>query len=234
MKYFITLIILFSGYANLSAQTFSFYRTSPEMIYTNDTFGVISFAKIMNMSGSNNPIRLIRVSVNYPVGWESCFCDIVQCHPTGTDTAVANYPPGLSDIAIMLYSHSIPGTGYITVRAEKVSNPNENYTVVFGGTYSPIGIRPISTVAEEFELSQNYPNPFNPSTKITFSIPHKSYVSLKVYDVLGRELRVLVNETLTQGEYEVDFNAGGFASGIYYYRLNADEHVSVRKMIVLK
>lgn len=220
--------------AQLHSQTFSFYRTSPEIIYTNDTFGVISHAKINNLTGSNNQIRIIRTVVNVPPGWESCICDIVQCHPPGLDTAIANYPPGMSNIDVMLYAHSIPGRGYVTLRAEKVSNTNEHYTVVFGGEYNPLGISQISTTAEEFSLGQNYPNPFNPSTTINFSLPKGGYTSLRIIGVNGEEVGVLVNDTLPEGKYRASFDATGFASGAYFYRLSSAAGISVKKMVLVK
>src|SRR6187399_1940747 len=131
MKYLITLSVLALNLISLQAQTFSFQRTSPEIIYTNDTFGVVSNGEVMNLTGDSVGIRLIRTVINIPQGWETCMCDIYQCHPPGLDTATAIYPPGLSNIDVMLWAHSIPGLGFVTFRAERVSNTNENYTVVF-------------------------------------------------------------------------------------------------------
>lgn len=85
-----------------------------------------------------------------------------------------------------------------------------------------------------FNLSQNYPNPFNPATKITYSIPNESQVNLKIYDVMGREVAVLVNGRQQAGTYEVNFNAASLASGTYFYKLTAGDFVSVKKMILLK
>lgn len=234
MKYFIVLLTIFLNLIELQSQTFNFYRTSPELMFTNDTFGITSHAKINNLTNGTNTLRLIKSIENFPAGWEACICDIVICHPPGVDTAEADYPSGLSNIDIMIYTHSIPGRGYLTVRAEKVSNPNEYINVIFGCEYNPIGITQISTIVKDFNLGQNYPNPFNPNTKINFSTPKSGYVSLIVYDILGKEVKALVNETLTVGEYEVDFEAGGLTSGIYYYILNADSYRSVKKMILIK
>ena len=83
-------------------------------------------------------------------------------------------------------------------------------------------------------LYQNYPNPFNPSTKIKFSIPDQSYVAIKVFDVLGGEVATLINEEKPVGSYEVEFNASRLPSGIYFYRLQANEFAQVKKMILLK
>ncbi|MCK9424822.1 MAG: T9SS type A sorting domain-containing protein [Ignavibacteriaceae bacterium] len=85
-----------------------------------------------------------------------------------------------------------------------------------------------------FTLYQNYPNPFNPNTTINYQIPTTCFVSLKVYDVLGNEVAVLVNEEKQAGNYNIDFNGSNLASGIYYYTLRADNFVQNRKMILLK
>ncbi len=91
----------------------------------------------------------------------------------------------------------------------------------------------------EFALGQNYPNPFNPSTKISFSLAVDSKVSLKVFDVLGQEVAVLLNGQLSAGSQEVNFNAGSLNSGVYFYRIDADgidgqKYSSVKKMILTK
>ncbi|QQS38344.1 MAG: T9SS type A sorting domain-containing protein [Ignavibacteriales bacterium] len=92
-----------------------------------------------------------------------------------------------------------------------------------------------------FTLEQNYPNPFNPMTKINFTIPLSETLrgasvltTLKVYDVLGKEIATLVNEEKPTGSYEVDFNASGLSSGIYFYKLNAGKYSETKKMILVK
>ena len=97
------------------------------------------------------------------------------------------------------------------------------------------GINKISSnTPDDYKLFQNYPNPFNPSTKIKFDVPKASYVKLIVYDVLGREIKTLVNEKLNAGRYEIDWNGSGYPSGVYFYRLVTDEYVSVKKMILVE
>jgi Secretion system C-terminal sorting domain len=83
-------------------------------------------------------------------------------------------------------------------------------------------------------LSQNYPNPFNPSTKISWQSPVGSWQTLKVYDMLGREVATLVDEYRPAGNYEVEFSATTLSSGIYFYKIQAGEFVSVRKMVLQK
>ncbi|MBM4157875.1 MAG: T9SS type A sorting domain-containing protein, partial [Ignavibacteria bacterium] len=85
-----------------------------------------------------------------------------------------------------------------------------------------------------YSLSQNYPNPFNPVTKINFALPKQGFVSLKVYDILGREVVLLVNEIKNAGNYIVDFDASNLSSGVYYYRLESNDFVDIKKMILIK
>jgi hypothetical protein len=86
----------------------------------------------------------------------------------------------------------------------------------------------------QFELSQNYPNPFNPTTMIAFSLPKRTFVTLKVYDAIGREVSNLVSEELGEGKYSVKWNGEGLASGVYYYRLQAGDFVTTKKLLLLQ
>jgi len=92
----------------------------------------------------------------------------------------------------------------------------------------------LQNIPTKYALEQNYPNPFNPSTKIEFQIPASGLVHLKVYDILGREVATLLNEELQPGNYKIDFDASDFASGIYFYTMNAGSFVSTKKMILVK
>jgi endo-1,4-beta-xylanase len=92
----------------------------------------------------------------------------------------------------------------------------------------------VSTVPTSFKLDQNFPNPFNPSTKIRYSIPKASRVTLKIYDILGREVQTLVNEQQAPGQYTVTFNAQNLASGVYFYRISAGNFSEVKKLMLLK
>ena len=86
----------------------------------------------------------------------------------------------------------------------------------------------------EFFLSQNYPNPFNPITTIQYQIPKQSFVTLKVYDVLGNEIVILVNEENPAGTYEISWHADNLPSGIYFYKLQSGSFVETKKMVLLK
>lgn len=89
-------------------------------------------------------------------------------------------------------------------------------------------------IPTEYNIYQNYPNPFNPSTVIKFDIPKEGMVSLKVYDITGREMAVLVNNTMEPGRYEYTFEASNISSGIYFYRISSGEYVKTMRMLLVK
>jgi hypothetical protein len=92
----------------------------------------------------------------------------------------------------------------------------------------------ITALPTEYTLYQNYPNPFNPSTKISYQLPKSSFVTLKVYDIIGREISTLVNEQQNAGQYEVAFDGSKLASGEYLYRIQAGDFISIKKLVLLK
>ena len=91
-----------------------------------------------------------------------------------------------------------------------------------------------SALPTGYQLEQNFPNPFNPTTVVSYQLPVVSDVRLGVYDLLGREVAVLVDGHRTAGTYSVRWDASGFASGVYFYRLNAGQYVESRKMVLMK
>lgn len=120
-----------------------------------------------------------------------------------------------------------------------IQNNDSNITVNLKGfSGSQTGVINVSSeIPNEFSLMQNYPNPFNPATKIRFAIPQnlsEKFVSLKVFDITGKEVSVLVNESLQTGFYETSFDAVGLASGVYIYRLQAGNFVEQKKLTVVK
>jgi hypothetical protein len=86
----------------------------------------------------------------------------------------------------------------------------------------------------KFELSQNYPNPFNPTTNINFGLPADSRVSIKVFDISGREVKTLLNESRTAGYYTIAFDASNISSGVYFYKIEADKFSDVKRMLLVK
>jgi len=102
------------------------------------------------------------------------------------------------------------------------------------GTLLILPVEEVEFSPTVYSLSQNYPNPFNPGTKIRYSVPQLSNVVIKVFDILGNEIATLVNEEKQQGSYEVEFDATGLPSSIYFYRLKAGSFIETKKMILLK
>ena len=132
-----------------------------------------------------------------------------------------------------------------SVNALAVSSNGSGGTNLFAGTTSGAWRRPLSEMVISVErlstdlpthvsLDQNYPNPFNPATTISFSLPSKSFVSLKVFDALGREVSNLVSEELVGGTYSRRWNAATLPSGVYFYRMQAGDYMETKEMILLR
>jgi len=117
-------------------------------------------------------------------------------------------------------------------------NSATEWSLVYGKYVSEGGLTSVAPIAEniplKFGLAQNYPNPFNPSTTISYSLPLRVYVTLSVYDVLGRRLEVLVSEVQAAGFHEVLFSGASLSSGVYFYRLSAGSMIAVKKMLLEK
>jgi hypothetical protein len=119
------------------------------------------------------------------------------------------------------------------------THPNIGISDIWEFTPSPVSVEDDVSAPLEFTLEQNFPNPFNPSTKIKYSIPQSSQVQIKVFDVLGNEIEILVNKEKPAGTYEVEFNSHSgevrnLPSGVYFYQLKAREFISTKKMILIR
>ncbi|MGH7456741.1 MAG: T9SS type A sorting domain-containing protein, partial [bacterium] len=128
-----------------------------------------------------------------------------------------------------------------TPHAYRIRAVNANSSSCTYSNYAGESITIVTSVKENitqtpssFALEQNYPNPFNPSTTIAFSLPRAEHVTLKVFDLLGKEIGTLVDEKLAAGHYEVHWNAGGVESGTYFYQLRAGEFAATKKLILMK
>lgn len=126
-------------------------------------------------------------------------------------------------------------SGYIAIAygsSQAAMQQNMNEAMEVYSTF--VGVKEEMTVADKFALAQNFPNPFNPSTKISFYLDKTGETSLRVYDVLGNEVKTLVSSEMEKGYHEVEFDASSLSSGMYIYRLVSGSNVSVKKMTVLK
>jgi hypothetical protein len=123
-----------------------------------------------------------------------------------------------------------------------VGSEGRIYKTITGGVVTEIENRDNMNKPNEFALLQNYPNPFNPFTKISYSISNSDFMSLKIYNMLGQEIHILVNEFKIPGEYTVSFNAKNLSSGVYFYKLQVGDpsknsgkgFVETKKMILMR
>ena len=138
----------------------------------------------------------------------------------------------------ILHAWSFPGFKYDLSKMHWPMYAHDRYRTNQYGFIppdEPVGIQPVSAVVpEKFELHQNYPNPFNPSTTIRFDVRTAGNVSLKVFDVLGKEVEVIVNEYLKSGSYSVQFSGDDLPSGVYYYELRAESFSETKRMVLVK
>jgi len=172
---------------------------------------------------------------HFHVGAPGIAGSVVHPYDFGTDSTVNDVWPNLTDANIItlaqgnIYTNvhtSINGGGEI--RGQLI------FTNVLSGNVTAINDAK-NEIPTNFILKQNYPNPFNPSTTISFSLPQKSRISLKIYDILGREVGVLANGIMNAGVYNLNFDARKLASGIYIYALKSDKGDFVsKKMVLLK
>jgi hypothetical protein len=153
----------------------------------------------------------------------------------GTDHGMYYWPQGSDHWApfmqgmpsISISSLALDSSGYLYAGTTS--------GMVFKTATTTTGISGNQTARQlSWNLQQNYPNPFNPSTTISFTVPMKSHVSLKIFDVIGREASTLASEVLTAGTYQRQWNASGMPSGMYFYRLQAGTHTETKRLILLR
>jgi len=151
----------------------------------------------------------------------------VSAELPSTTSADNPNPKGAPMIAPCDVSFSADGeTAYVIDAFGKCA-----YKFIFA---DPTGVDDESNLSYNFELSQNYPNPFNPNTAISYQIPAEGFVTLKVYDMLGKEVTTLVSEQKSKGKYSVNFDAGNLSSGVYVYQLKVNEFTTSKKMSLMK
>jgi len=133
----------------------------------------------------------------------------------------------------------VPATGLSvdSIYTIKISSVLDSNIYAVSPSFSistTVGVVNTEIIIREFALLQNYPNPFNPTTTIRFSVPSVQQVSIKIYDLLGKEIAMLMNEQKQTGEYSVQFNGDHVPSGMYFCRMQAGSFVSVKKMLLMK
>lgn len=225
-------------------QTFHF--TPKDLVVTStpgDRIGC--HAEVQNLQDQKLTVLIDRMRNDIPAEWMSSFC-LNQCYAPFTDNAVEDVPAKTTLEFVMYFDTGVEeANGEAEIRISSQENPSEQYTLVFKA------ITKNQTSASElpqpiqYELRQNYPNPFsigsfgNSSTTIQYAIPRVSNVSLKIYDLLGNEVKTLVNSSQQPGVYSVQWigknNNGHEAhSGIYLIKLVSGNFTQTRRMILMK
>jgi hypothetical protein len=240
-KLLLLLAAVFALSTSAYSQSFTFTKIGPDTArYENGgTFDTYYTYAVMKNTGSTPlHIKFQKMSRNIPSGWAAdmcyglCYVNTEVIPPNGT----VDLAPGEVDSTFeVTWTVSNPGVGMQVVRMFNNDNPSQFQEVTFYVKRTTVGITPLSSVVKTFELGQNYPNPFNPTTNINFSIPRTQNVTLKVFDMMGREVANLVNnERLNAGEYKVDFSGANLSSGMYYYTIKTDEFSSTKSMVLVK
>jgi hypothetical protein len=187
-------------------------------------------ADMNSVPNENNYVRIAQVDIpineiphyeDYSVLEHEC-AELDQIPPFGTE-----YPIRYRVKAVDVYSDSSVFSDFVSTTGISEDGGDE----VVGGDNNPFFT---PDLPKDFNLSQNYPNPFNPVTRINFAIPKQGFVTLKIYDVTGREVKVLVNEFKQAGYYTVDFNGSNLASGVYFYKIQSGTFMYVKKMVLVK
>ena len=178
------------------------------------------------------------VELNPLLDWDNTLYAESYQVQVSTDSLFASIVYG--SIGIPFSEFQIPNNGlninttyYWRVNASNVAGTSP-WSLIFHFTTGATNITLNNEIPKEFRLYENYPNPFNPTTNIKFDIPKSSYVQLIVYDVLGREIKTLVNENMNAGRYDINWDGSSYPSGVYFYKMVAGDFVNVRKMVLLK
>ncbi len=212
---------------------------------------------IMNGISQNGPSKKIYKTTDLGFTWTNItgnlpnipFSDVIA-YPTNDQVLIAGsefgcYKTTNGGSTWFRWNDGMPDATIITeLRYVDEINTTGKFYIVAGSYGRGIYVRELNdgtinnvieeTAPEDYSLTQNYPNPFNPVTSIRFSLPKRDNVELKVYDIRGREVATLINETLNSGSHEISFNAQNLASGVYIYRIKTSAFTQSRKMTLLK
>jgi hypothetical protein len=156
-----------------------------------------------------------------------------------TPLSATNTIPGISNVHAYIAKSTYDGDATWAGETIQFDMYNKALTAdevlfLFNKGAAPVGIAENKSVPREYRMSQNYPNPFNPTTKIDFTLPRTSNVHLSVINMLGQVVKVLADGEFTAGTHVVTLDASRLSSGVYYYRLQADNFVDVKKLTFVK
>jgi hypothetical protein len=201
------------------------------------TGAAINWITAANSANSYIYALAISGSTVYAGGYSTAFGSATRNYLGALDVATGNVTPWNPNPDSYVYALSTSGSNiYAGGDFSSIAGAYHSSVAELTSSYTITGVEKKSgaSLPMIFALNQNYPNPFNPSTIISFQIPAANHVSLKVYDMLGREVTTLVDEMQTAGSHSVAFNASRYASGVYFYRLQAGSYTAAKKLVLLK
>jgi len=206
----------------------SFVATPPSSMYAGAISGTFRLPNGNTLVDDGTHGTFIEVTQNKEVVWKY-ICPCVTTGPLTQGDAIPDDPVRAGEKMNAVFRVYKYGLDYPAFSGRTLT-PGD-----YVEKYSSVGIENLKSIPDNFSLSQNYPNPFNPSTTINYSVPSSNQnVTLKVYDVTGREITTLVNEMKNSGSYSVQFDGSPLSSGIYFYKLQAGAVSVFKKMVLLK
>ncbi|MEO8209072.1 MAG: T9SS type A sorting domain-containing protein [bacterium] len=173
----------------------------------------------------------VRLTSSTYVTSQFCFLDSVNNTVYATPLYSGRGPNPTTNAQDGIFNNANPQFLVMTAAPNATGGYDGTYTI---GINAPTGVNENIEEIDGFSLQQNYPNPFNPSTNIVYTLPVNSNVKLNVYDGFGREVAVIVNKKQNAGTYEVKFNGENFSSGFYFYKLDAEDFIQSKEMLLLK
>jgi hypothetical protein len=198
----------------------------------------ISHSKLVNTNNASAPyevkayIKTKSGVANAKVYWTTDtlqgFTQLAMTASAG-DTFRVSIPAQTLGTKIYYYISAVSNSGRTVTKPLTAPSGNFRFSIA-----NPVAVQNSEIDLNSFNLKQNYPNPFNPTTKINYELRVTNYVSVIVYDVLGNEIRSLINKKQTAGSYEVEFDGSDLPSGIYYYKLTSGNYSFTRKMMLIK
>lgn len=235
--------VYFLNYINVISQDLTVH--SHDAVIT-DTLGseMIFALDLINNSNQELSVTIVRSTNDLPDGWSSslcfdnCFAPFLDSISTSSDFGSSPLGAGETrEISLHVFPAVNEGTGNVKIHIRNEFNLSESYAFDITANSTFTSVEDNSDIID-YKLVQNYPNPFNPSTNILYTInptgESTEYVSLKVFDILGREVASLVDEYQKAGNYSVIFNSNNLTSGIYFYELKTENYYQIKKMILEK
>jgi hypothetical protein len=208
---------------------------------------MVAYIYVVNISSFFQTIFIARTENDLPEGWTSSLCFNGSCFASYIDSVFSSescHPQDTLEASVYFSPDKInTGIAHVQIQIGTLHNLHIRTTINLTASTMPTAVVEPVNASEKIILMQNYPNPFNPITKIKYTIPQNplsergetgGFVTLKVYDVLGKEISTLVNEEKPGGSYEVEFDGSDLTSGNIFYRIQTRKFVETKKMVLVK